>query len=241
MNKIKYFCQYIVIVFLFALYKVLGLKLSLILSSSIFTVIGPIFKAKSSAVSEALSQLEGIPDEMPFELGLEDGTSVQITSEMVNRRNEEVNVHGEWFTPHVVEPAFGIDRIIWHIIDHAFDESGKEGEEYTILSLDESVTPYDISILPLFDKDGMGQIARSMASEINSIPGIRADLDTSRSIGRRYARADEIGVPWAITVDHSSLEDNTVTIRRRDDQMQIRVPVEVAIGSLRMGTLNGLF
>lgn len=205
------------------------------------SVIGPIFKAKSSAVSEALSQLEGIPDEMPFELGLEDGTSVQITSEMVNRRNEEVNVHGEWFTPHVVEPAFGIDRIIWHIIDHAFDESGKEGEEYTILSLDESVTPYDISILPLFDKDGMGQIARSMASEINSIPGIRADLDTSRSIGRRYARADEIGVPWAITVDHSSLEDNTVTIRRRDDQMQIRVPIEVAIDSLRMGTLNGLF
>ena len=205
------------------------------------SVIGPIFKSKSSAVSEALSQLEGIPDEMPFELGLEDGTSVQITSEMVNRRNEEVNVHGEWFTPHVVEPAFGIDRIIWHIIDHAFDESGKEGEEYTILSLDESVTPYDISILPLFDKDGMDQIARSIASEINSIPGIRADLDTSRSIGRRYARADEIGVPWAITVDHSSLEDNTVTIRRRDDQMQIRVPIDVAIDSLRMGTLNGLF
>ena len=205
------------------------------------SVIGPIFKSKSSAVSEALSQLEGIPDEMPFELGLEDGTSVQITSEMVNRRNEEVNVHGEWFTPHVVEPAFGIDRIIWHIIDHAFDESGKEGEEYTILSLDESVTPYDISILPLFDKDGMDQIARSIASEINSIPGIRADLDTSRSIGRRYARADEIGVPWAITVDHSSLEDNTVTIRRRDDQIQIRVPIDVAIDSLRMGTLNGLF
>ena len=66
-------------------------------------------------------------------------------------------------------------------------------------------------------------------------------MDTSRSIGRRYARADEIGVPWAITVDHSSLEDNTVTIRRRDDQMQIRVPIEVAIDSLRMGTLNGLF
>jgi glycyl-tRNA synthetase len=205
------------------------------------SVIGPIFKAKSSAVSEALSRLDEIPSEMPFELSLEDGSSVQITPEMVNRRNEEINVHGEWFTPHVVEPAFGIDRIIWHIIDHAFDESGKDGEEYTILSLDESVTPYDVSILPLFDKDGMGEIARIMASKINSIPGIRADLDTSRSIGRRYARADEIGVPWAVTVDHSSLEDNTVTIRRRDDQMQIRVPIDEVIDSLRMGTLNGLF
>jgi glycyl-tRNA synthetase len=205
------------------------------------SVIGPIFKAKSSAVSEALSRLDEIPSEMPFELSLEDGSSVQITPEMVNRRNEEINVHGEWFTPHVVEPAFGIDRIIWHIIDHAFDESGKDGEEYTILSLDESVTPYDVSILPLFDKDGMGEIARIMASKINSIPGIRADLDTSRSIGRRYARADEIGVPWAVTVDHSSLEDSTVTIRRRDDQMQIRVPIDEVIDSLRMGTLNGLF
>jgi len=205
------------------------------------SVIGPIFKGKSSAVSDGLASLEEIPDSMPFDLKLADGSSVQITSEMVNRRSEEVNVHGEWFTPHVVEPAFGIDRIIWHIIDHAFDEGGKEGEEYTILSLNESVTPYDISILPLFDKDGMGEIARSLASEINSIPGIRADLDTSRSIGRRYARADEIGIPWAITVDHSSLDDDAVTIRRRDDQMQIRVPMNVAIESLRLGTLNGLF
>ena len=160
---------------------------------------------------------------------------------MVTRRTDEVNVHGEWFTPHVVEPAFGIDRIIWHVIDHAFNESGKSGEEYTILSLDEKVTPFDVSVLPLFDKEGMGEIARKLASEINSIPGIRADIDTSRSIGRRYARADEIGVPWAITVDHSTIEDDTVTIRRRDNQMQIRVPIKIAIDGLRTRSLDSMF
>ena len=205
------------------------------------SVIGPMFKGKASDVSDALSGLQEIPEEMPFSLEIADGSSVEITPEMVTRRAEEVNVHGEWFTPHVVEPAFGIDRIIWHVIDHAFNESGKSGEEYTILSLDENVAPFDVSVLPLFDKDGMDGIARKLASEINRIPGIKADIDTSRSIGRRYARADEIGIPWAITVDHSTVDDGTVTIRRRDDQMQIRVPMEMAIECLRTTSLDSMF
>ena len=205
------------------------------------SVIGPIFKGRSSDVSDALSEMQEIPDKIPFSLDISDGTSVEITPDMVTRRTDEVNVHGEWFTPHVVEPAFGIDRIIWHVIDHAFNESGKSGEQYTILSLDEKVTPFDVSVLPLFDKEGMGEIARKLASEINSIPGIRADIDTSRSIGRRYARADEIGVPWAITVDHSTIDDDTVTIRRRDNQMQIRVPIKIAIDGLRTRSLDSMF
>lgn len=209
--------------------------------SPIGSVIGPIFKGKASDVSDALSGLEEIPGNLPFSIDIGEGDIVEITSEMVTRRVEEVNVHGEWFTPHVVEPAFGIDRIIWHVIDHAFNESGKDGEEYTILSLDERVTPFDVSVLPLFDKDGMDELARHLASEINSIPGIRADIDTSRSIGRRYARADEIGVPWAITVDHTSLEDGTVTVRRRDDQMQIRAPMEMVIEGISSRSLNGMF
>ncbi len=205
------------------------------------SVIGPMFKGKASDVSDALSELQEIPEKMPFSLEIADGSSVEITPEMVTRRAEEVNVHGEWFTPHVVEPAFGIDRIIWHVIDHAFNESGKSGEEYTILSLDENVAPFDVSVLPLFDKDGMDGIARKLASEINRIPGIKADIDTSRSIGRRYARADEIGIPWAITVDHSTVDDGTVTIRRRDDQMQIRVPMKMAIECLRTRSLDSMF
>ena len=205
------------------------------------SVIGPMFKGKASDVSDALSELQEIPEEMPFSLEIADGSSVEITPEMVTRRAEEVNVHGEWFTPHVVEPAFGIDRIIWHVIDHAFNESGKSGEEYTILSLDENVAPFDVSVLPLFDKDGMDGIARKLASEINRIPGIKADIDTSRSIGRRYARADEIGIPWAITVDHSTVDDGTVTIRRRDDQMQIRVSMKMAIECLRTRSLDSMF
>jgi glycyl-tRNA synthetase len=87
----------------------------------------------------------------------------------------------------------------------------------------------------------MGELARQISSRVSSMPGIHGDLDVSRSIGRRYARADEIGVPWAITVDHASLEDGTVTVRRRDDQTQVRAEVESLLSHLSSGTIGELF
>jgi len=204
-------------------------------------VIGPAFKDEAGAVMDALKELGEIPDSTPFTLSLADASSVEITDEMVTRRAEEVTVHGEWFTPHVIEPAFGIDRIIWHILDHGFTETKKEGEEYSIMSLDQTVAPFDIAILPLFDKDGMGDIARQVWASVNSMPGVRGELDSSKSIGRRYARVDEIGVPWAITVDHTTLEDGTVTVRRRDDQEQVRASVDEVLSRLASGEVSSLF
>ena len=204
-------------------------------------VIGPAFKDEAGAVMDALKELGKIPDSTPFTLSLADASSVEITDEMVTRRAEEVTVHGEWFTPHVIEPAFGIDRIIWHILDHGFTETKKEGEEYSIMSLDQTVAPFDIAILPLFDKDGMGDIARQVWASVNSMPGVRGELDSSKSIGRRYARVDEIGVPWAITVDHTTLEDGTVTVRRRDDQEQVRASVDEVLSRLASGEVSSLF
>ena len=204
-------------------------------------VIGPAFKDESDAVVKALSELAEIPDSLPFVLHLGDGSSVEISEEMVTRKIEEVTMHGEYFTPHVIEPAFGMDRIIWHILDHGYSEIEKEGGGYTILGLKPAVAPFDVVTLPLFDKDGMGVLARRISSRINSLPGVRGDMDSSRSIGRRYARADEIGVPWAITVDHASLEDGTVTVRRRDDQAQVRAEVESVLSHLSSGTVGDLF
>ena len=160
---------------------------------------------------------------------------------MVTRRSEEVTLHGEWFTPHVIEPAFGIDRIIWHILDHCYTETEKEGENYSIMRLNQSVAPFDVAILPLFNKDGMDHIARQIWGDVNSMPGLRGELDTNKSIGRRYARVDEIGIPWAITVDHTTLEDRSVTVRRRDDQKQVRAPIEVVLSKLATGGISTLF
>ena len=205
------------------------------------SVMGPAFKGAAGVVMDALKELVEIPDSMPFALTLADGSSVEITDEMVTRRSEEVAVHGEWFTPHVIEPAFGIDRIIWHILDHGYTETEKEGENYSIMRLNQSVAPFDVAILPLFDKDGMDHIARQIWASVNSMPGLRGELDANKSIGRRYARVDEIGIPWAITVDHTTLEDGSVTVRRRDDQEQVRASIEDVLSKLASGGISTLF
>ena len=203
--------------------------------------IGPAFRERAPDVSAALSELKDLPERIPFTLSLADGTTVEIEEGMVTRVLEESTVSGEYFTPHVIEPAFGIDRIIWHILDHNYLESEKEGDEYTILTLEPSLAPYDVVVLPLFAKNGMDMMAREVLERITSISGIVAEIDTSRSIGRRYARADEIGVPWAVTIDHQSLDDATVTVRRRDDQKQIRVDVDALIESINSDSLQSLF
>ena len=204
------------------------------------SVLGPMFRSKAGLVLSALENLENMPD-LPFNLDLDDGSNVQITGEMVEKKMINNSIAGEWFTPHVIEPAFGIDRIIWHILDHAYEEIEKEGEKYNLLKLKEPVAPADVIVLPLFEKDGMGVEARKLNSQINQMKGVKCLIDSSKSIGRRYARADEIGVPWAITVDHQTLDDGTVTVRRRDDQKQIRTDINQLLSLINSNMVSTLF
>jgi glycyl-tRNA synthetase len=89
-----------------------------------------------------------------------------------------------------------------------------------------------VAVFPLFEKDGMGSLAANIHQVICSTDGLISNYDASGSIGRRYARADEIGVPFCITVDHQSLEDNTVTVRVRDSQEQTRVCIDDIVSFL---------
>ena len=109
------------------------------------------------------------------------------------------------------------------------------------MRLNSRVAPYDVAVLPLFDKPRMMEIAQEVLSRVNSVSGRKGEMDSSKSIGRRYARVDEIGVPWAVTVDHDSMEDGTVTIRRRDDQRQIRCSIDDLIDTLSKDDLSALF
>jgi len=204
-------------------------------------IIGPLFKGDARLVIESLEKIEVRKVTWPIELELINGKNVEITQEMIEIKEVETSISGEWFTPHIIEPAFGIDRIIWHLLDHSYHETEKEGEKYTVLRLNDHVCPIDAVILPLFEKDGMGVIARDVTKRANSINGTKVEIDTSKSIGRRYARADEIGVPWTVTIDHITTEDNTVTIRRRDDQTQIRVTIEELLVNLARKSITSLF
>jgi len=87
----------------------------------------------------------------------------------------------------------------------------------------------------------MGDAARKLNSTLNSMKGITSLIDSSKSIGRRYARADEIGIPWAVTIDHTTLEDETVTVRRRDDQKQIRIGIRELLSLISSGNVSSLF
>ncbi len=205
------------------------------------SVIGPLFKGKAGAVNSALEKLEHLPTKFPFDLHLEDGSSVAIESRMVDEKRIQSTEHGEWFLPHVIEPAFGIDRILWHVLDHAFDESEKGGEPYTVLRLNPSIAAIDVAVLPLMEKDGLGDIADEIHRSICATKNLASYYDGSGSIGRRYARADEVGVPWAVTVDHESLQNGSVTIRRRDDGKQMRIQPEDLIAALTSDTIANRF
>ncbi len=187
-------------------------------------VAGPAFRALAGKVKTAVEELDS-STEFPITIDIE-GESIEVLPEHVKRVQRSENVAGEWFVPHVVEPAFGIDRIIWHLIDHSYIETEKSGEEYTMLRLAKTVAPVDVCVLPLFEKDGMGELAQNIHRDLCGRRGVFSTYDASGSIGRRYARADEIGVPHCITVDHQSLEDGTVTIRDRDTGAQERVSID---------------
>ena len=111
---------------------------------------------------------------------------------------------------------------------HTFTEDKENKREYFKLPAD--IAPVDVSVFPLVNKDGLREIAVKIRDDLRK-KGFIAEFDASGTIGRRYARADEIGVPFALTVDHDSLEDNKVTIRNRDNLEQKRIPIS-SIGEI---------
>ena len=193
--------------------------------SPIQSIIGPTFKEHSKQISNELLNLEKMPESFPFEIKC--GESIFLIEEkMIEIKNIKSIERGEWYTPHVIEPAFGIDRIIWHILEHSYNEIDKKDDEnYALLSLNESIAPINFAIYPLFEKEGLKEKAEEILNSLREIKGINVYYDGSKSIGRRYARGDEVGVPFAITVDPQTISDGTITLRYRDSQKQERISI----------------
>ena len=137
--------------------------------------------------------------------------------------NEKIK--GERIIPHVIEPSYGIDRIIYSTLLHSYTEdTNEEGESRAYLKIPAKVAPIKASVLPLVNKEELTSIANDIENTLRD-NNIITNYDTSGTIGRRYARADEIGIPYAITVDYDSIEDKKVTIRNRDTFKQKRVSI----------------
>ena len=129
------------------------------------------------------------------------------------------------FVPGVIEVAYGIDRPVYCVVESCYvEEKDKKGNERIYFKFPPEISPY-ISVFPLMAKEGLPEKAGEVIDVLKKA-NLYAFYDESGSIGRRYARADEIGVSYAITIDYETLEDNTVTVRFRDTREQRRVKIE---------------
>jgi glycyl-tRNA synthetase len=135
--------------------------------------------------------------------------------------------HEERYVPHVIEPALGVDRAMLAFLCDAYDEEEVAGRERTVLRLHPRIAPVKAAVLPLVGKDtAMVEKARALFGELRRV--MHVEYDDAAAIGKRYRRQDEIGTPWALTIDEQTLEDGTVTLRDRDSLAQERIPLEGA-------------
>lgn len=130
---------------------------------------------------------------------------------------------GEKYWPHVIEPTFGLTRVLLTMLLSAYHEEEVRGDQRVVLRLPPELAPYQVAVLPLSKKDELMKVAQPLAAD--TAQDWSTDYDTTQSIGRRYRRQDEIGTPYCVTVDFESLEDQQVTVRDRDSMEQERIPI----------------
>jgi len=185
--------------------------------------LGPLFKGKAGKIKTLLENIE-VKDTKKISVIL-DGKTIQIPKDCYEIVETKEKLAGEKFVPHVIEPSYGIDRILYGILEHNYHEGKKKGEEYRILKFNPLVAPIKVGVLPLISDEKLIKIANEIDKDLRDA-GIETYYDDGGSIGRRYARMDEVGTPFCITVDHDTLKDNTVTIRDRDTTKQVRKKID---------------
>jgi len=192
--------------------------------------LGPEFGDKAGEIKDKLEELARQEPEA-FEadkviVEVED-EEFSVPSEKANFSVEKTEEHGEQILPHVVEPSFGIGRVVYTVLAHAYDEEQVEDGERTVMHLSDRVAPTEVAVFPLMDKEGLGEKAREVADRLRS-EGLSVKYDDTGNIGRRYRRQDEVGTPYCVTVDYETLEEEaeTVTVRDRDSMDQKRVKIE---------------
>lgn len=193
--------------------------------------LGKTFKQLSKAIEAALAEASEdekedwakvIQDGGSFQLVVNSAT-VEINKDMVSFKAEEKKETGRWVTPSVIEPSFGIGRILYCLLEHSF--YAREGDaQRTVFAFSPAVAPVKATVFPLLQKPEFNQLAHAISKALIA-KGLSATIDTTgTTIGKRYSRTDELGVPFSVTVDHQTVLDGSVTVRERDSTAQIRVP-----------------
>jgi glycyl-tRNA synthetase len=162
-------------------------------------------------------ELEGIHSRTDFDLSQHQKFSGRKQQYFDPETNES-------YIPYVVETSIGLDRTFLAVLSAAYAQEELEGgESRVVLRLPAVLAPIKVAILPLVKKDGLPEKAREALDILKF--DLCTQYDEKDSIGKRYRRQDAIGTPYCITIDHQTLEDNTVTIRERDSMTQERTPM----------------
>ena len=160
-------------------------------------------------------ELEGIHSRTAFDLK----SHQKYSGKKLMYFDQEIN---KSYTPYVVETSIGLDRMFLAVLTNSLcEEEVGNGEMRTVLKIPPLLSPLKAAILPLTKKDGMPEKARKIMQDLQI--DFNCQYEEKDSIGKRYRRQDAIGTPFCVTIDHQSLEDNTVTIRDRDTMIQKRV------------------
>lgn len=191
--------------------------------------LGPAFKKKAAEVAEKLRAVD--PKEFAESLA-EKGyylvDNYKIKPDQAGLSVQRTVIRGKRFVPHVVEPSFGSDRLFYVALEYAYKV--KNGR--VLMGFPRSIAPTQIGVYPLVSKDGLVEKALEIRKLLTQ-EGFSVEFDETGSIGRRYARADEAGIPLGITIDYDTLSDDTVTIRDRDSWRQVRTSLSALADLLR--------
>ena len=180
--------------------------------------LGPVFKNEAQKIAQMLAHENPEDVEASFrERGYYMLGNHKILPEYVEITRIKMEERGRRFIPHVVEPSFGSDRLVYVTLEYAY----RVKDDRVILSFPRDIAPIKVGVYPLVSKDGLPEKALQVYKMLVD-EGFTVDYDEAGSIGRRYARADEAGIPLGITIDYETLKDETVTIRDRDTWRQVR-------------------
>ncbi len=177
-----------------------------------------------------VKELHGIAYRTDFDLSRHQTVSGQDLTYTDPETNEK-------FLPHVIEPTFGIDRMLLVCLLEAYHEedapTSKEGETEArvVMKFPKHLAPIQVAVLPLSKKDELAVVAKPLADELRKYFSV--DYDETQSIGKRYRRQDEIGTPYCITIDFESINDKKVTVRDRDTMTQERIDISQLITYLK--------
>ncbi|MFP4637846.1 MAG: glycine--tRNA ligase [Spirochaetaceae bacterium] len=163
------------------------------------------------------NELEGIHNRTDFDLRRHSEYSGKDLTYLDDQSKER-------FLPYIIETSAGLTRSVLMVLSDAYEEEQiDENDSRTVLRFHPKVAPVTVGVFPLVKKDGLAELARDLERSLRE--DFATFYDQGGAIGRRYRRMDEIGTPYAVTVDYQTKEDNTVTLRYRDSMEQERVPV----------------